>query len=600
MGIAPSSESPSGVYSRRLSQLQHIRAQEEHRHRLFGLAKLILGIIIVAAAFVLLRYTQAIALIFFPIVFYVVLALLHDKVLRSLRIHARLIDFYQRGLDRIEDRWAGHGEDGSRFLNPEHPYARDLDLFGAASLFQLLFTGRTRAGEETLASWLLAAAPVDEVLARQDAVRDLAPRLTFREQLFLLGDTVRIGVNPDLLSLWGERRPAFAASSTRAITRLLTILWIASLIAWGLWDLGWVAGLFSILNLAWAHWIHSRLDASAGAVESAAEDLEILAGILALIEREQFTASRLLDLQLTLNAGGVAPSAAIARLARLVEYLRQRHNRFFRPFDLFLFWSAHLLFAIEKWQSTFGPQICTWIRLVGEFEALVSLSAYTWEHPHDVFPQLAGPAPLYDAQGLAHPLLPAAGSVRNNLTLGDNPALIILSGPNMSGKSTFIRAVGLNAVLAQCGAPVRAERLRLSPLTVGASICILDSLSGGVSRFYAEIRKIKLIADLALGPIPVLFLFDELLSGTNSDDRLAGTESVVRTLIERNAIGIVSTHDLALARIPETMAPRAANFSFEDRFEGGRLVFDYMLHPGIAKTRSALQLMHSIGLKVSD
>src|SRR5579871_1069712 len=177
MGIAPSSESPSGVYSRRLSQLQHIRAQEEHCHRLFGLAKLILGIIIVAAAFVLLRYTQAIALIFFPIVFYVVLALLHDKVLRSLRIHGRLIDFYQRGLDRIEDRWAGHGEDGSRFLNPEQPYARALDLFGAASLFQLLFTGRTRAGEETLASWLLAAAPVDEVLARQDAVRDLAPRL---------------------------------------------------------------------------------------------------------------------------------------------------------------------------------------------------------------------------------------------------------------------------------------------------------------------------------------------------------------------------------------------------------------------------------------
>ncbi len=600
MGTDPSNESPFDLYSRRLGELKEICSEEERRHRLFGLAKLILGIIIVGAAFILLRYTQAIALIFLLIVVYVVLALLHDKLLRSLRIHARLIEFYQRGLGRLEDRWAGHSEDGSRFLDPEHPYARDLDLFGPASLFQLLFTGRTRAGEETLAAWLLSAAPVDELLARQHAVRDLAPRHTFREQLFLLGDSIRIGVNPDLLSLWGERRPAFIASSTRVVTGLLAILWIASLIAWGLWSLGWLAGLLSVLNLAWAHWIHSRVDTAAGAAESAAEDLEILAGILTFIEREPFTAARLLSLQSSLKTGGVAPSVAIARLDRLVEYLRHRHNRFFRPLALFVFWSAHLLFAIERWQSTYGPQIRKWLDVVGEFEALVSLSTYAWERPNDVWPEFSGPAPLYDAQGLTHPLLPAEHSVRNTFALGDNPGLIILSGPNMSGKSTFIRAVGLNAVLAQCGAPVRAERLRLSPLTVGASICILDSLSGGVSRFYAEIRKIKLIADLALGPIPVLFLFDELLSGTNSDDRLAGTESVIRTLIERNAIGIVSTHDLALTRIPETIGSRAANFSFEDRFEKGRLVFDYMLHQGIAKTRSALQLMHSIGLKVSD
>jgi DNA mismatch repair ATPase MutS len=188
--------------------------------------------------------------------------------------------------------------------------------------------------------------------------------------------------------------------------------------------------------------------------------------------------------------------------------------------------------------------------------------------------------------------------VRNHFTLGDGLELVILSGPNMSGKSTFIRAIGLNAVLAQCGAPVRAARLRLSPLAVAASICILDSLSGGVSRFYAEIRKIKLITDLTRGPAPVLFLLDELLSGTNSDDRLAGTEFVVRSLVARQAIGIVSTHDLALARIPDAMGARAANFSFEGRLENNRLLFDYTLHPGIAKTRSALELMQSIGLDI--
>jgi DNA mismatch repair ATPase MutS len=182
--------------------------------------------------------------------------------------------------------------------------------------------------------------------------------------------------------------------------------------------------------------------------------------------------------------------------------------------------------------------------------------------------------------------------------LGDGAQLIILSGPNMAGKSTFIRSVGVNAVLAQCGAPVRARRLRLSPLSVAASICVLDSLSGGVSRFYAEIHRVKLVSDLTQGPVPVLFLLDELLSGTNSHDRLAGTQFVVQSLTERGAIGLVSTHDLALTKIPETMGGRAINCHFEDRFEAGKLIFDYKLKPGIVKTSNALELMRSIGLKV--
>jgi DNA mismatch repair ATPase MutS len=222
-----------------------------------------------------------------------------------------------------------------------------------------------------------------------------------------------------------------------------------------------------------------------------------------------------------------------------------------------------------------------------------------------VLPEFAVPesgvmAPLFDAEGLAHPLLPAGKSVRNDLKLGDGLQLIILSGPNMAGKSTFIRSVGVNAVLAQCGAPVRAARLRMSPLTVAASICILDSLSGGVSRFYAEIHRIKVVSDLTRGPVPVLFLLDELLSGTNSHDRLAGTESVVRSLVERSAIGIVSTHDLALAQIPAAMGECAANYHFEDRFEDGKLIFDYKLKPGIVKTSNALELMRSIGLGVGS
>jgi hypothetical protein len=384
---------------------------------------------------------------------------------------------------------------------------------------------------------------------------------------------------------------------------VLALLWLLSLVAWAVWGLGDLAIAATLLNAAWTHRLHKRLEPAADALETVADNLELLSGVLGLLEQEPFRAARLNALKAALHHDGMAPSAAIRKLARLVEYIRARHSLFLRPLDMVTFWSAQLVFAAESWQQEFGPAIRGWLKTVGELEALTALAGYAYEHPADVFPELAAPdeagnAALFDAEGMAHPLLPSSMAVRNDLKLGDGLQLVILSGPNMAGKSTFIRSVGVNAVLAQCGAPVRATRLRLSPLTVAASICVLDSLSGGVSRFYAEIHRIKLISDLTAGPLPVLFLLDELLSGTNSHDRLAGSEFIVRSMVEKNAIGIVSTHDLALTHIPEAMGARAANCHFEDRFDAGQLIFDYKLKPGVVKTSNALQLMRAIGLGV--
>jgi DNA mismatch repair ATPase MutS len=231
-------------------------------------------------------------------------------------------------------------------------------------------------------------------------------------------------------------------------------------------------------------------------------------------------------------------------------------------------------------------------------EALSDLAGYAYEHPSDVFPEFTSETPCYEAEGLAHPLIPEANVIRNDLNLGRELRLVIISGPNMAGKSTFVRAVGVNAVLAQCGAPVRARKLRMSPLAVAASVCVLDSLQGGVSRFYAEITRLKLIMDMAHGPVPVLFLLDELLSGTNSHDRRIGAEAIVRTLFQRNAVGLLTTHDLALAEIATPLGPGAANVHFQDDLADGKLHFDYRLTPGIVQTSNALELMRSIGLDV--
>ena len=588
------------MYAEELKRLRELQTADQRRERVLGYSKLVIAILTLTAAVVFRRDAMALASLVVPVAAFVALAVLQEKALNSIRYRTRAISFYEHGQARLSDRWAGNGETGDRFLDPEHPYARDLDLFGRSSLFEYLCAARTRAGEETLARWLLHAALPEEVTARQAAVKELQSRVKFRERLFSAGETVRQGVHPEALSAWGEAQAVFKDATVKTLVSVLAVLWIFSIVAWAVWGLPLVAMLMTVLNFAYSHQIHSRLEKAAGALERAAQDLQLLSEILALIEGERVVSTKLKGIQAALRHERTVPSEAIAKLARVVEVLESRHSLFARPFDLVTFWSAQLVFVAERWQQQYGPAIRGWLGAVGEFEALTSLSGFAYEHPQYTFPVFVADAPFFEADGLAHPLLPGGKPVENDVRLGPTMQLMILSGPNMAGKSTFIRAIGVNAVLAQCGAPIRARSLHMSALTVTASICILDSLAGGMSRFYAEIHRLKLIADLAQRPVPVLFLLDELLSGTNSHDRLIGTQFVLRQLLDQKAIGIVSTHDLALTQIPAMFGEHAMNCHFEDRLEDGRLVFDYRLKPGIVQTSNALKLMRSIGLGVSS
>jgi MutS domain V len=594
------SQAAEGEYLLRLESLERLQQAATLRGRVYGVSKLVVAAFTLIAAGFLIHHATGLLILLAPAALFVVLAVLHEKLLESMRYRARAIRFYQDGLARLRDAWRGRGETGERFLEVAHPYARDLDIFGDASLFQYLSTARTRAGEDTLASWLMEAADTGEIGARQDAVRDLRARLEFREKIASAAEPVRDAVDPDALSKWGQAKPVFTSTATRILVAVCAVLWIASIAAWVKWGSPVPAMLITLLNFAYAHKLAARLDAAARGIDKASADLRLLAAVLARFEAERFAAPKLVSLQAALKREGIAPSEAIRRLAPLAELIESRHSLFARPLDLVTFWSAQLVFVAERWQRRFGPQLGEWVAAVGELEALASLASFAFEHPEYAFPKTAQPGPVFSAQCLAHPLLPAGKAVENDLHLDGARQLMILSGPNMAGKSTFIRAIGVNAVLAQCGAPVRALSLTMSPLRVAASICILDSLSGGVSRFYAEIRRVKMIADLAQGSVPVLFLLDELLSGTNSHDRLVGTEYVLREMVERHAIGIVSTHDLALTRIPEAMGGRAFNAHFDDRIEGDALIFEYKLKPGVVQTSNALKLMRAIGLGVVE
>ena len=590
---------PEAEYQVRLARLR----QFEGGYKTYDdrLAYTILALIVAALIvgfWLLVTKGHSIYWIVLPIFVFVICAVIHTQVLRALRNCRRAVAFYERGLARLGGEWAGHGQTGGRFLELAHPYARDLDIFGQASLFELLCTARTRAGEEVLANWLLAAAPPEEVTLRQAAVSEMRDRLAFREDLFVLSEGVDAAGHPDALAAWGEGTSSWGSPSLRVVLPVLAGLWVISLVAWLGWGLWPAALLMSLLNTIVFGQLKKRAEVGFPAIDAAVREVQLIADVLERLEREPFSSPKLVALQGRFRSGGACASRAIVRLAQLTQSFESRRSYLVAMLDPFIFWGLQHGLAIEAWRKRFGPQIRGWVAALGEMEALSDVAGYSYEHPDDVFPEFTADAPQFEARGVAHPLISEQNAVRNDVNLGREVRLLIVSGPNMAGKSTFIRAVGVNVVLAQCGAPVRARKLTLSPLTLGASVCILDSLQGGVSRFYAEITRLKLIMDMMNGPTPVLFLLDELLSGTNSHDRRIGSEAIVRALVQRNAVGMITTHDLALAEIAESFDGRAANVHFQDRLDAGRLRFDYRLTPGVVQTSNALELMRAIGLDV--
>jgi hypothetical protein len=590
---------PRDEYRTRLDARRAAVAAHDQRHRTLGNLRLL--VFVTAAVLAWLVWGRGVASpvwLALPAAAFVGLMVAHERVLRARKACQRAVAHYERALARLDGLWAGHGENGARFLDKLHPYAEDLDLFGPGSVFELMCTARTRMGEDTLAGWLLHPAELDVLRARHEAVAELRPLLDLREDLAVLGEDVRTGVHPEALAAWGEEPPLLESRPARVVAFIIPCLVAVSAVLWGL--LGWRDPFFAMLGVVAIFIARYRrvVNRVVDAGEQPAHDLALLAQVLARLERERFTSARLVELRAALDVEGRPPSVRIGSLNRLIEMLDSRDNPAMKVLGPLMLWTEQLAFAIEAWRRVSGSALRRWLAAVGEMEALCALAAYAWEHPADIFPEFESGAACFDGEELAHPLLDETRVVRNSVRLGGNLRVLIVSGSNMSGKSTLLRTVGANAALAQAGAPVRARRLRLSRLALGASIRTLDSLNDGTSRFYAEIKRLHQIMELAGGPLPVLFLLDELLHGTNSHDRRIGAEAIVRGLVGRGAMGLVTTHDLALAAVAESLAPRAVNVHFEDQFENGRMTFDYRLHAGVVEKSNALELMRSVGLEV--
>jgi hypothetical protein len=530
---------------------------------------------------------------------FVCLSLAFDRASSRCRHASRAVAYYEFGLARLDERWAGRGVSGARYLDETHLFAADLDLFGTGSLFERLCDARTRIGRDMLAQWLRAPAGLDEVLARQAAVDELRARLDWREQLALLGADVPDGIDTATLATWGAVVAAEPSVGPKWIARFLVALTWLSVAAW---VIGWfnsmplVAAL--LLQGSFALAMRPRVRRALDGLRVRSRDLLHLTNILTCMEREPFQSARLVQLQTALCSGQVRPSQRLAQLVELIAKLDSRNNLFFAPLAPLLLWTTQVAFGLEWWRWRTGPVLPRWVTVMGEMEALNALAGYAYENPEDPFPEIVSGIMRFEARDLGHPLLPRAVCVTNDLCLSEQCRLLVVSGSNMSGKSTFLRTVGINTVLALAGAPVRASNLRLSPLAIGATLRIQDSLQAGRSRFYAEITRLREIVDLARGSLPVLFLLDEVLQGTNSHDRRIGAEAIMRTLLNRPALGLVTTHDLALTESAQKLGPHAANCHFADQLVDGTLRFDYRLHPGVVQHSNALALMRAVGLEV--
>jgi hypothetical protein len=609
---------PAEIYRARLTELGALADRLAWRDAAIAWGRLIVFLAgAVLVYFVFGHDGTATSWLLVPTAIFVLLVLVHDRAIRTRRRAQQTAQLYQDGLGRIEDRWPAGDGASARFSDAQHPYAADLDLFGAGSLFERLSTARTSMGQATLAAWLKAPATPSEIRGRQQAIDELRPRLELREDLAVLGMETDAEIHPQALSAWAAEpaqaptRVPLGLPAVRIISAVLGLATSATLVMWAFFHMGlWPFVAAVAIAAAWVRALRPLVEPILAAVHRRAGELTTLALILRRLERERFQTPALAALRADLDtrtndAGrGLPPSRRIADLARRVTLLDVRRNQLMALLVAPALWTTQAALAIESWRRAHGHAIARWLAVVGEIEALASLATYAFEHPELPFAEIADGDPQFDAESLSHPLLPAATRVANDVALGGHldgrprPRLLLVSGSNMSGKSTLLRTVGVNAVLALAGAPVCAQRLTLSPVAIGATLRVNDSLQEGRSRFYSEITRLRLIVDLTTGPLPVMFLLDEVLSGTNSHDRRIGAEGVIRTLLARNAIGLATTHDLALADVAQALGDLAANVHFEDELAGNAIAFDYRMRPGVIKKSNALALMRAVGLDV--
>lgn len=535
------------------------------------------------------------------LILFIFLVRKHNKINRSKILNQELLEINREEVKRIQFKFDGIC-DGEDYVNDTHPYISDLDIFGRNSIFQLLNRAGTDHGVELVRAWLENPAKIETILTRQNAVKELVPLLEWRQKIQAYGRTKsKKKENESSFYEWLAGKDFIRKRRLYLVIPYVATIFSLTIISAVIFGLFSFYYLLSPLVLT-GYFLIKVHDYSRTTFDMTQNGVRILAAvenIIFLIENQKFKHPHLLQLQLSVMMKNEKASQKIKALKNILEWLMQRGNQMYHLFNSFFLLDYLLLEKAELWRSRYKQEIAVWFDTIAEIEALNSLAAFTFINDSYAFPKIVKDPYLLRCTDLGHPLIPDDARVNNDFYFSGKGNTCVITGSNMAGKSTFLRTVGVNAVLAFTGAPVCAESFEISLFQVFTSMRTKDNLEENISSFYAELLRLKMLFQQIRQMKPVLYLLDEILKGTNSVDRHLGAESLILQLNEMNAFGLVSTHDLKLGELQKSNN-QISNYNFSSSIIDEEIVFDYKLRKGICESTNASQLMAKIGIKLKS
>lgn len=533
---------------------------------------------------------------------FIYLVKLHEKAIQKKAFSDALVKINEKGIDRIEGNWNKFQDNGEEFAQEEHPYSGDLDIVGHNSLFQWINSCATYLGRLRLKDYLLK--PLEsqgEIKHRQEAVKELAKDIEIRQKINAEGMLISGKYsNPDELIKWAETPQDEGGSlAEKLIANLLTLAFftIAFLVIFT--EIVTYKAFLAVtaLNLAVLYIGNKKASPILDTIHEYKTGIRTYENIIKAIEEGNFSSQALKDIQKQLyTAENKKASEIISELTAISNLTSDRRNMAYILIDIALMWDYRCLTMLNNWKTKNGKYLRSWLELIGDFEALSSIANIAFENEDWCFPDVNEEGMILKAENLGHPLL-GDRRVCNNITIKDRGSVLLITGSNMSGKSTFLRTVGINLVMSYCGAPVCASTFTATIMKVYSCMRVSDNLEKSISSFYAEILRIKMIVNASKNNSKIFFLLDEIFKGTNSIDRHLGASMLIKQLSQSGASGMVSTHDLELGELENRMS-KISNFHFQEHYQNGELGFDYKLKKGISTTRNAMHIIKMAGIEV--
>jgi hypothetical protein len=532
------------------------------------------------------------------------LVILHSKAIRRREFIVALYDVNDMSIKRLNEEWKDFKDRGEEFKDDNHPFSGDLDIFGKSSLFQWISTANTESGRRTLSRDLMYPGKnTEEIKSRQKAIKELSHRLWWRHRFSAEGLMVsgKLKGEEELLLWAGGSSELYNNPVFVLLLRLIPAITISTLIfSYILHIIPTIVPKLLLLAQFGALFIGAQRNSILGRVHGYKSNIRLYSKMLKYLEKNKFNSPYIKNLQTKLlNSKNENSSSQIARLERIVDSISNRGNMMFLPINVLLLWDYQCMVSLERWRRSSGKLIKNWIGTIGEMESLSSLAVIGHDHLDWVVPEFTEKPSVLRAKNLGHPLLTKV-QVRNDVDIEEPTKSLLITGSNMSGKSTYLRTAGINLVLAYAGAPVCATHMKCSIMNIHTCMRVSDNLDKNISSFYAELLRIRDIVHASKSNPQVFYLLDEIFKGTNSQDRHTGAKLVIKKLCENGAIGMVSTHDLELGELEKESKGEIRNYHFQECYENNEIKFDYKLRTGISTTRNAMYLIKMVGIESSD